>query len=152
MILVKGYIMGLDMYAYAIDKEIVGDREIDFSLGYGSQNSLFSSECEYDDVVALGGLRRLKYWRKFNHLHGWMHRLYNKKGGTGEFNCVGLCLNEEDLKLLKEDAENLEPTSGFFFGAIYPIEPEEVDDIRNFVEMALEEIKNGKVVVYDSWW
>lgn len=93
------------------------------------------------------------YWRKFNHLHGWMHRLYVSKGGTSpEFNCNTVRLMPADLDRLLLDAKaGLSHTPGFFFGG------EDMDDhdresIREFVAKARAAIREGKAVFYDSWW
>ena len=88
--------MGLDMYAMISYERF--DREVDFKP---SQNS-----------------GELHYWRKHPNLHGWMQALYFEKGGEQQdFNCTPVALNLDDLDRLEADikAENLPPTSGFFF-------------------------------------
>jgi hypothetical protein len=94
----------------------------------------------------------LHYWRKQPNLHGWMERLYREKGGQdASFNCVNLLLTTDDLDRLEADirAENLPPTSGFFFGASDGTEVE--DDLR-FIAQAGEAIADGLIVYYSSWW
>lgn len=95
----------------------------------------------------------LAYWRKHPYLQGWMEKLYYEKGGKGEeFNCVNVRLDEDDLNRLKEDvlSGSLPETTGFFFG------PDSCDDYREqdlkFINDALEAIKDGRIVLYDSWW
>ena len=95
------------------------------------------------------------YWRKFNHLHGWMERLYYKKGGTDEvFNCSTVRLTAEDLDQLATDAKNLaiEPTEGFFFGSYGEFTVADQEEVLEFVIKAREAISNGYAVIYDSWW
>lgn len=96
---------------------------------------------------------KLAYWRKHPYLQGWMEKLYYEKGGKGEeFNCVNVRLDEDDLNRLKEDvlSGSLPETTGFFFGS------DSSDDYREqdleFIEDALEAIKDGRIVLYDSWW
>lgn len=84
--------MGLDMKAYAIDE---------------------NGEEEY-----------LAEWRKHNRLQGWMQELWESKGcpnakEDGDFNCVELQLNAQDIDEL-EDAiltMTLPESHGFFWGS-----------------------------------
>lgn len=123
--------MGLDMYAFAVSKKDAGDRQTDI-------------EAEGEELA---------YWRKFNHLHGWMEELYCRKGGQREFNCTTVRLELEDLDELKSrlDAGDLEHKGGFFFGGP-EIYPEDFAETYAFIEKARQAIKDGKVVLYDSWW
>ena len=126
--------MGLDMYAFSVSKADAGDFETDLPKDDDQQVNQFF------------------YWRKFNALHGWMQNLYYSKGGEKEsFNCTTVRLDAEDLNRLLKEANSLKPVSGFFFGdqTIYPEDRESID---TFVNMALAEIADGKVVYYDSWW
>jgi len=125
--------MGLDMYAFSVPQELVGDEEVDFQSD--DQEQLF-------------------YWRKFNALHGWMEDLYRSKGGTkDDFNCTTVRLDLKDLDRLEMDASNnkLVPRSGFFFGS-QDIYPEDMETVPEFVAKAREAITEGKAVFYDSWW
>ena len=56
--------MGLDMYGYTMNAEFVGDRQTDVNV----------SEDERDEAE----LNQFAYWRKFNHLHNWMEKLYRQ--------------------------------------------------------------------------
>lgn len=58
--------MGLDQYAWTIAKELVGDIQVDYEVPKAFEKN------------------EIAYWRKFNHLHGWMEKLYRAKGGTDE--------------------------------------------------------------------
>ena len=125
--------MGLDMYAFSVPQELVGDEEVDFQSD--DQEQLF-------------------YWRKFNALHGWMEDLYRSKGGTkDDFNCTTVRLDLKDLDRLEMDASNnnLVPRSGFFFGSL-EIYQEDMESVAEFVAKAREAITEGKAVFYDSWW
>lgn len=134
--------MGLDMYAYTAPAELVGDQQVDIE-------GLF-----VDGERAQGVDSDFAYWRKFNALHGWMEKLYRSKGGKSEtFNCNTVRLTSEDLGLLYAAlmTGGLEPRSGFFFGppTIYP---EDVEATEAFIKRAFEAIKEGKAVIYNSWW
>jgi hypothetical protein len=135
--------MGLDMYAYTAPAELVGDQQVD--LG----NKLFK------DGNAVEGVETgFAYWRKFNHLHGWMERLYREKGGAGrKFNCDTLRLMPEDIDALEADmgAGNLTPTSGFFFGDS-TLFPEDVGSLEDFIADSRRAFEGGLAVIYDSWW
>lgn len=121
--------MGLDMFAYVVESEnVVSDSE-------------FKSAKEFF------------YWRKHHDLHGWMHELYQDRGGAQEFNCVPVRLYEEDLDALERDiTKNVLPqTTGFFFGDNPPDEESMENDLK-FIQQARLHIANGDAVYYDSWW
>ena len=76
-----------------------------------------------------GEEQEIAYWRKHNRLQGWMEQLWEDKGrpnfldgaeetGMGDFNCVPLAINEEDLDSLEDNVcgKTLPDTHGFFFG------------------------------------
>lgn len=103
-------------------------------------------------------------WRKHPNLHGWMERLWVKKGrpvpedseaagdvGLGVFNCIPLELDEGDIEALSSDLENnaLPHTEGFFFGQS---QPEELSTDELFVRRARGNFGLGNRVFYDSWW
>jgi len=124
--------MGLDMYAFTVPADSVGDGVTDVALG--------------DNAV------ELFYWRKFNALHGWMEQLYrSKKGLRVDFNCTTVRLTSEDLDRLEREANTLQPVAGFFFGeqAIYS---EQLESIADFIAKAREALDYGNAVYYDSWW
>ena len=92
--------MGLDMYGYTMRAEFVGDRQTDVNVREEEQEQ--------------AQLTHFAYWRKFNHLQGWMEDLYREKGGIKEsFNCCTVRLELEDLARLEADLE----------GAIWNIHP-----------------------------
>lgn len=123
--------MGLDMYAYKVAR-----KETNKDVG---QKIDQSSDW---------------YWRKFNHLHGWMHRLYTAKGGTDpDFNCVSVRVSLEDLEQLEKDARtgNLPAAKGFFFGGP-DYYPEDHESLLRFIEEAREAINDGYDIYYSAWY
>jgi hypothetical protein len=127
--------MGLDMYAFTVNADSVGDATVDVAL---------------DPDTAM----QISYWRKFNALHGWMEDLYRQKGGSKEsFNCTTVRLTANDLDRLEMDTGNnkLVPVNGFFFGA-QEIDSEDIESVAGFVKLARQAIADGKAVFYDSWW
>ena len=131
--------MGLDMYAYKVIKPDEPSPihliiEADYKPLEGSQEE------------------ELFYWRKHPNLHGWMERLYYKKGGRSEdFNCVNLVLTADDIEQLEKDinADNLPQTAGFFFGE--SSEEDKANDLE-FINLAKKELESGNVIYYTSWW
>jgi hypothetical protein len=98
-------------------------------------------------------------WRKHPHLHGWMERIWRSRGQHPEsedFNCIELELTEQDILDLLEDVTNgtlkagAYRTSGFFFGD--PCDEDYRDQDLLFCHRALDLIRNGFKVYYDSWW
>jgi hypothetical protein len=129
--------MGLDMYAYKVEKGLIPEGvEVDF------EDSRVGEDW---------------YWRKNNYLHGWMDELYREKGGKDpDFNGNNIKLTEEDFKSLRDAINNktLTRTFGFFFGGdynYYDVEYGSKKDLK-FVEEALEAIKDGMDVYYTSSW
>ena len=123
--------MGLDQYAFAIDNN--GEKE------------------------------ELAYWRKHPNLQGWMENLWEAKGrpgltkensgnDLGDFNCIPVELNYDDLDALENAITNneLPSTCGFFFGNNSDEHYKEQD--LEFVKKAREALDAGLVVTYDSWW
>jgi hypothetical protein len=133
-LILKGNKMGLDMYAYAVPADSVGDKVTDVAL---------------PDVDV-----ELYYWRKFNALHGWMENLYRLKGGAkASFNCTTVRLDAKDLDRLEMDTGNnkLVPINGFFFGE-QTIYPEDLESVALFIAKARQALADGNAVYYDSWW
>ncbi|MFS6937878.1 phosphoglycerate kinase [Neisseria animaloris] len=127
--------MGLDMYGHTMCAEFAGDRQTDVMP-------------KTDEEREQAQLTDIAYWRKFNHLHGWMENLYREKGGQDEvFNCRTVRLELEDLERLEQELENgeLEHTQGFFFGG-EEVYPEDIEDTKKFIAAAREAIANGLAV------
>lgn len=127
--------MGLDMYAFVAPSKDVGDAQI--MEGFTA------------DVKPL----KVAYWRKFNHLHGWMRRLYEKKGGTGEFNCVYLRLDAQDIVNMANDlrSNKLTHEAGFCFGSA-ELDQYDIDNTERFIELAADALVADYAVYYYSWW
>lgn len=129
--------MGLDMYAYAVAKGAdLENKSVDVSLE-GLDDSL----------------ERIAYWRKFNHLHGWMNELYHAKGGKSpDFNLDTVEITENDLNDLEKALEDgLPHTPGFFFGGD-EVYPEDIEETKAFIETARECLQSGQRVFYYAWW
>lgn len=98
--------------------------------------------------------RDFAYWRKFNALHGWMQDLYERKGGTGDFNCDYVRLKPEDIDSLEQAAKemSLKPVAGFFFGSQDKFNEEDKEEVLDFCDKCRNAFANGLVVYYTSWW
>ena len=96
--------------------------------------------------------REIAYWRKHPNLHGWMHRLWESKGNSGDFNGNELELTWEDIEQLELDvrSKNLPGTTGFFFGNDADDHYRE-DDLK-FIREAKAELFCGLKVFYNSSW
>lgn len=157
--------MGLDMYAYAVDKE---NAHRSYAELIDEDNKFYDERGDEDSNPNPNPTRReIHYWRKHNALHAWMQDLWESRGSRlpdgkaggspRDFNCVPIELTEEDLKKLEEDirGRKLEPTDGFFFGGTDYTDEDwdwhEKDDLQ-FIADARQEIADGGRVFYDSWW
>jgi hypothetical protein len=127
--------MGLDMYAHSVSKNNAID---DLTFVY--------SDKPQDNI-------EIFYWRKHHDLHGWMQKLFNKKGGSGDFNLQPVRLTLEDLDQLEEDLKSniLPETDGFFFGNNPPDDESNRRDFE-FIRMARSHINVGREIYYNSWW
>jgi len=123
--------MGLDQYANARKGEPVTDENGFVSYPEGME---------------------LAYWRKHPNLQGWMENLWRNRGNSGEFNCVDVELDLDDLADLERSLDNnaLPETQGFFFGQNSDDHYAEQD--REFIVAARNAIRDGYTVVYSSWW
>lgn len=139
--------MGLDMFAFAT-KTVKPNPDDEHSIVVGFTKD---HDFEYFDGEAP---KEISYWRKFNALHAWMENLYKSRGGTKQFNCIGLQLFLDDLEALKEacDSKSLTPKEGFFFGSQEPVDEDDYTSVLEFITVAEEHIHDGFVVYYDSWW
>ena len=129
--------MGLDMYAFRVQKE----------------NAISETEVKKDAEGSSLHEEEIYYWRKHHDLHGWMENLYNQKSGTEVFNCEHVRLTSEDLDALENDVKNnkLPATIGFFFGN-YPPDDDSKEGDLGFIEKARQVISEGDCVYYYSWW
>ncbi len=121
--------MGLDMYAHTTAENI---RAVDFARPKDADE--------------------LFYWRKHPNLHGWMQKLYRKKGGRDpKFNVSPVRLDGGDIDRLEKAvlADTLPLTAGFFFGHS---RPENRQETLDFIRLARKAITSGKRVYYFAWW
>ena len=127
--------MGLDMSFYKL----------------GGVKSISSTgEIETDEKYAM---KEIKYYRKFNALHGLLNDLYLVRGGV-DMNCalvnVGLC----DINLIREHCLNktLKPQEGFFWGRQDPVTDEEYSELLELVEEMESLIGEGWIIGYCGNW
>ena len=128
--------MGLDMYAFKMKAKEAGDTQ---------------TMAGWPEVIER---EEIAYWRKFNHLQGWMEALYREKGGDkDDFNCVYVRLEQADLDRLKVALDNkqLVHTPGFFFGGD-EMHEWDVEATEQFIEDAKQALLDGDAVFYYSWW
>jgi hypothetical protein len=127
------------MYAYVAKKE-------------NEMREYFESYDYKTDSGPVPKPREIAYWRKHPNLHGWMHRLWNEKGYSGDFNGDELELTAEDLDRLEFAVEHgkLPATSGFFFGNDAD-QHYKADDLK-FIQDARAELIVGMKVFYNSSW
>ena len=168
--------MGLDMYAVKIKQELVGDEQHDIDLCERMLNYLWFKVLTSDERVTLSEKRRQEYydarhkalsgavenglydsdfyyWRKFNHLHGWMERLYRSKGGeSDQFNGDNVRLMPVDIDRLRSEAAALKPQPGFFFGSQNDIDEIDIANVLSFCDKCDAAFDDGDAVFYDSSW
>ena len=135
--------MGLDQYAYVATKA-------------GERDEYYDGEGEFIDgewvVPGKTKPREIAYWRKHPNLQGWMRKLWEAKGNSGEFNGDELELTRDDIDMLEQDVLNnrLPLTSGFFFGN--PSDDYYKKEDLEFVKNARAELFCGLKVFYNSSW
>ena len=135
--------MGLDQYAY------VAARSNERSEFYESEGEFVNGEWV---VPGKAKPREIAYWRKHPNLHGWMQKLWEAKGGSGDFNGDELELTWEDIDALEKAVKKRElpTTSGFFFGN--PSDDHYYDHDLEFIKNARAELFLGLKVFYNSSW
>lgn len=139
--------MGLDQYAYAgRDGQAAAYREQDGDWDPVTQ-----------EWVTKGPVTKpieLAYWRKHPNLHGWMQKLWEAKGNSGDFNGDELELTWEEIDMLEQDIKNGVlagmNTEGFFFGK--PADSHYYEQDLKFCIDAKAEIFLGFKVFYNSSW
>lgn len=114
--------MGLDMYLFSVAKEKVPANK--------------DIEVELDNLEH----NQFAYWRKHHSLHHYMQALYESRGGKKEFNCITVRLFEKDIELIKAAIIDLTIKSS-----------NRSNDIQH-LDAAMEALRQGKAVFYDSWW
>lgn len=128
--------MGLDQYAYVAAKA-------------NAMNEYYEHDDRAPDATKP---REIAYWRKHPNLQGWMRKLWESKGNSGEFNGDELELTYEDLDELERAVTHsqLPSTSGFFFGNDADEHYRESD--LEFIKNARAELFFGLKVFYNSSW
>ena len=136
--------MGLDMYAYVAAKA-GAQAEYDKGMAWDKEKGAIVDPSVTEP-------REIAYWRKHPNLHGWMHRLWESRGNSGDFNGDELELTWDDLEQLEQDIrnKNLPSTTGFFFGNDADDHYREHD--LKFVREAKAEAFLGSKVFYNSSW
>ena len=89
------------------------------------------------------------YWRKHYGLQYWFESQYRKRHPEDEesFNCVDMILYNEDLDAL-EDYINKYGLSR----EDYICSEDNLTSTLQFIQDARENLKNGYIVYYTSWW
>ena len=127
--------MGLDQYVQLCKSEEAPAADVDFD--------------------APEGAGELHYWRKHPNMHGWMAKLYKRKGGQEDEHefCTAVKLTRADLLELKQVVmdKKLPTTRGFFFGEDENSD-EEMDGDLDFIATAMRALEAGYVVFYTSSW
>ena len=135
--------MGLDQYAYVAAKA--------GAMNEYYENSTYDEE-KKDWITPVAKPREIAYWRKHPNLQGWMRRLWESKGNSGDFNGDELELTWQDLDELERAVTHgqLPGTSGFFFGDNSD-EYYRKHDLE-FIKNARAELFLGLKVFYNSSW
>lgn len=138
--------MGLDQYAYVASR--AGQREEFY------ENSVYDEDKKEFVNPNVSEPQEIAYWRKHPNLQGWMRKLWEAKGGSGEFNGDELELTWEDVDMLEYDIKNGHMsrlgTSGFFFGD--PSDSYYKEKDLKFCLDAKAELFLGRKVFYNSSW
>lgn len=127
--------MGLDMSFY--------------KLG-GVESISSNGEIETSDKFVM---EDIKYYRKFNALHGLLNDLYLCRGGS-DMNRVLVNVSLEDVNLIKEHCLNktLKPQEGFFWGSQQPVSDEEYEELYDLTILMEDLISDGWIIGYCGDW
>lgn len=119
--------MGLDQFAYAVDKD-----NNKTELAYWRKHPNLQ-----------GWMEKLWHSKGCPNAH---------EDNIDEFNCVPVSLTKEDLDSLEQalDSNSLPETAGFFFGSNSDDTYRQQD--VEFIAVARNALDSGLKVVYDSWW
>lgn len=126
--------MGLDQYAYIVDKTEVDDKQV--------------------DVVVTSGSNHIGYWRNFYALHVWMQGLYMDKGGVDDdFICANVRLDLTDLEELEKLViKGLTKSKKATYFGNSKVHKDVAQGLIKFISDARRSIDEGKAVFYDSWY
>lgn len=136
--------MGLDMYAYVADRPKQREEFWEGAVKEGTGATWINTTVPQPEEIS--------YWRKHPNLHGWMHRLWESRGNSGDFNGDELELTWDDIERLEQDVRsgNLPSTRGFFFGDDSDEYYREQD--LEFCRRARAELFLKRRVFYNSSW
>ena len=120
-----------------------------YKLG-GVKSISKNGEIETEDKFAM---EEIKYYRKFNALHGLLNDLYSSRGGS-YMNGVLVNVNLEDVNLIREHCLNktLKPQEGFFWGSQAPVTDEEYEELYNLTILMEERLSEGWTIGYCGDW
>ena len=123
--------MGLDSYAKEMPKSWVID---DFNY----KQDRFHEPHE------------IAYWRKHWDLHNFFLERYTAKGGTKEFNCVAVRIEENDLNLLEKfvTASTLQEA----FDHPWSSTEEVMRDYTTFIKRARDVLAEDNALYFYSWY
>lgn len=127
--------MGLDMSFYKL----------------GGVKSISSTgEIETDEKYAM---EEIKYYRKFNALHGLLNDLYLNRGGV-DMKCALVNVSLFDINLIREHCLNktLKPQEGFFWGRQDPVTDEEYSELLEVVGEMETLFGEGWTIAYCGDW
>ena len=127
--------MGLDMSFY--------------KLG-GVKSVSSTGEIETDEKYVQ---EEIKYYRKFNALHGLLNDLYLDRGGV-DMNCALVNVSLFDINLIREHCLNktLKPQEGFFWGRQDPVTDEEYSELLEVVGEMETLFGEGWTIAYCGDW
>ena len=120
-----------------------------YKLG-GVKSISSTGEIEKDEKYVI---EEIKYYRKFNALHGLLNDLYLVRGGV-DMNCALVNVGLYDINLIREHCLNktLKPQEGFFWGRQDPVTDEEYSELLELVEEMESLIGEGWTIGYCGDW
>ena len=120
-----------------------------YKLG-GVKSISSTGEIETDEKYTM---EEIKYYRKFNALHGLLNDLYLNRGGV-DMNCALVNVGLYDINLIREHclSKTLKPQEGFFWGRQDPTTDEEYSELLELVEEMESLIGEGWTIGYCGDW
>ena len=135
--------MGLDMYAYKIKAELCSDESVDPVLTKPDKTPYDPEEDWISEFAT-----KIASWRKVHGLNQYFHELYEKYGGTGEFNSGDFL----QLKLHDIQKMQLDLAAGLIDTQVGYWEEEDQAITQTFFDEAKKAIQEGyKIIYYCSW-
>lgn len=127
--------MGLDMSFYKL-----GGVSSISSLGEVTTSDKFSTE-------------EIKYYRKFNALHGLLNELYLNRGGS-DMNCVLFNIGLFEVNYIRKHCleKTLKPVEGFFWGRQDEVTNEQYSELLDLCFLMEKLIGEGWYIAYCGDW